>query len=289
MSVVAPALMESSVESSAEVIRIEVGLLLEAIHQRYGYDFREYARETVERRIAQFLVDAHVPSLSELTSRVLREAPLFYQLVGYFSVNVTALFRDPFVYAALRRHVVPMLRTWPYIKVWDAGCATGEEVYSVAILLEEAGLYERSTIYATDISVSALETARAGIYPLDTVSRGSSNYLASDATASLSQYYHAQYDAAAIEPRLRRRITFAKHNLAMDASFGEMQLIVCRNVLIYFNRDLQDQVLEMFWDSLENGGFLCLGDKESLSFTSVADRFEVVDDNARIYKKRPIR
>ncbi len=278
-----------SVDSSAEVMRIEVGLLLEAIHQRYGYDFREYARETVERRIAQFLVDAHVPSLSELTSRVLREAPLFYQLVGYFSVNVTALFRDPFVYAALRRHVVPMLRTWPYIKVWDAGCATGEEVYSVAILLEEAGLYERSTIYATDISVSALETARAGIYPLDTVSRGSSNYLASDATASLSQYYHAQYDAAAIEPRLRRRITFAKHNLAMDASFGEMQLIVCRNVLIYFNRDLQDQVLEMFWDSLENGGFLCLGDKESLSFTSVADRFEVVDDNARIYKKRPIR
>ena len=289
MSVVAPALMESSVESSAEVMRIEVGLLLEAIHQRYGYDFREYARETVERRIAQFLIDAHVPSLSELTSRVLREAPLFYQLVGYFSVNVTALFRDPFVYAALRRHVVPMLRTWPYIKVWDAGCATGEEVYSVAILLEEAGLYERSTIYATDISVSALETARAGIYPLDTVSRGSSNYLASDATASLSQYYHAQYDAAAIEPRLRRRITFAKHNLAMDAAFGEMQLIVCRNVLIYFNRDLQDQVLEMFWDSLENGGFLCLGDKESLSFTSVADRFEVVDDNARIYKKRPIR
>lgn len=279
----------ASVDSSAEVMRIEVGLLLEAIHQRYGYDFREYARETVERRIAQFLVDAHVPSLSELTSRVLREAPLFYQLVGYFSVNVTALFRDPFVYAALRRHVVPMLRTWPYIKVWDAGCATGEEVYSVAILLEEAGLYERSTIYATDISVSALETARAGIYPLDTVSRGSSNYLASDATASLSQYYHAQYDAAAIEPRLRRRITFAKHNLAMDASFGEMQLIVCRNVLIYFNRDLQDQVLEMFWDSLENGGFLCLGDKESLSFTSVADRFEVVDDNARIYKKRPIR
>jgi chemotaxis protein methyltransferase CheR len=289
MSVVAPVMMESSVESSAEVMRIEVGLLLEAIHQRYGYDFREYARETVERRIAQFLVDAHVPSLGELTSRVLREAPLFYQLVGYFSVNVTALFRDPFVYAALRRHVVPMLRTWPYIKVWDAGCATGEEVYSVAILLEEAGLYERSTIYATDISVSALETARAGIYPLDTVSRGSNNYLASDATASLSQYYHAQYDAAAIEPRLRRRITFAKHNLAMDASFGEMQLIVCRNVLIYFNRDLQDQVLEMFWDSLENGGFLCLGDKESLSFTSVADRFEVVDDNARIYKKRPMR
>jgi chemotaxis protein methyltransferase CheR len=277
-----------AVEPSVEVMRIEVGLLLEAIHQRYGYDFREYARETVERRIAQFLLDAQVPSLGELISRVLREPPLFYQLVGYFSVNVTALFRDPFVYAALRRHVVPMLRTWPYIKVWDAGCATGEEVYSVAILLEEAGLYDRSTIYATDISMSALETARVGIYPLETVLRGSGNYLASEASASLSQYYHAQYDAAAIDARLRRRITFARHNLAMDASFGEMQLIVCRNVLIYFNRDLQDHVLEMFWDSLENGGFLCLGDKESLSFTSVADRFEVVDENARIYKKRPI-
>ena len=272
-----------------EVVRIEVSLLLEAIYQRYGYDFREYARETVARRISQFLVDSGIASIGEATSRILREPSLFYRLVSYFSVNVTALFRDPFVYAALRKHVVPMLRTWPHLKVWDAGCATGEEVYSIAILLSEEGLYDRTTVYATDLSASALETAKAAIYPLETILRGSRNYLESGAKASLSDYYHARYDAAAMDSRLRRNITFARHNLAMDTSFGEMQVVVCRNVLIYFNRDLQDHVLELFWDSLENGGFLCLGDKETISFTSVADRFEVVDEDARIYKKRTLR
>jgi chemotaxis protein methyltransferase CheR len=269
-----------------DIAQIEVGLLLEAIHLRYGYDFRDYARETLARRIAQFQLDSGIPTIGEVTARILREPGVFYRLVGYFSVNVTALFRDPFVYAALRRHVVPLLRTWPHVKLWDAGCATGEEVYSLAILLSEEGLLERCTLYATDISASALETARAGIYPLETILRGSTNYLESGARGSLSNYYHARYDAAAMDARLRKGVTVARHNLAMDTSFGEMQVIVCRNVLIYFNRELQDHVLELFWESLENGGFLCLGDKESLSFTSVADRFEVIDENARIYKKR---
>lgn len=272
-----------------EVERIEVDLLLEAVFQRYGYDFREYARETLDRRVAQFQTDAGLESVGVTISRVLRDPSLFYRLISYFSINVTALFRDPFVYAALRKHVAPMLRTWPHIKVWDAGCATGEEVYSLAVLLTEEGLYDRTTLYATDISASALDTARAGIYPLDIILRGSRNYLASGGLGSLSSHYHARYDAAAMSPKLRRHITFARHNLAMDASFGEMQLIVCRNVLIYFNRDLQDQVLELFWDSLDNGGFLCLGDKETLSFTSVSDRFETIDEDARIYKKRPLR
>ena len=245
-----------------DVTIIEVDLLLEAIYRRYGYDFRDYQRETITRRLQQFLQDTGIPSVGEVIHRLLREPTVFYHLIGYFSVNVTALFRDPFVYAALRQHVVPMLRTWPHVKLWDAGCATGEEVYSLAILLREEGLLDRTTIYATDISAE------------------------SGATASLSAYYHARYDAAAMDPTLRKHITFARHNLAMDASFGEMQVIVCRNVLIYFNRELQDTVLTLFWESLENGGYLCLGDKESLAFTAVEKYFDIVDDHARIYKKR---
>ena len=270
----------------SEVERIELNLLLEAIYLRYGYDFRSYAMQSIGRRLQQFLRDRQISSFLEVAGLLLRDPAFFHTLVPYFSVSVTALFRDPFVYAALRRHVVPLLRTWPHVKLWDAGCATGEEVYSLAILLSEEGLLERCTLYATDISASALETARAGIYPLETILRGSTNYLESGARGSLSNYYHARYDAAAMDARLRKGVTFARHNLAMDTSFGEMQVIVCRNVLIYFNRELQDHVLELFWESLENGGFLCLGDKESLSFTSVADRFEVIDESARIYKKR---
>ena len=269
-----------------DVTIIEVDLLLEAIYRRYGYDFRDYQRETITRRLQQFLQDTGIPSVGEVIHRLLREPTVFYHLIGYFAVNVTALFRDPFVYAALRQHVVPMLRTWPHVKLWDAGCATGEEVYSLAILLREEGLLDRTTIYATDISAAAIETAKGGIYPLDIILHGSTNYLESGATASLSAYYHARYDAAAMDPTLRKHITFARHNLAMDASFGEMQVIVCRNVLIYFNRELQDTVLTLFWESLENGGYLCLGDKESLAFTAVEKYFDIVDDHARIYKKR---
>ena len=275
-----------SASPPSDIRRIELSLLLEAVYQRYGYDFRDYQREPLERRVAQFLVDERIETTAEVIHRALREPSLFYRLIGYFSVNVTALFRDPFVYAALRAEVIPVLRTWPHVKVWHAGCATGEEVYSVAIMLREEGLLPRATIYATDISVAALETARRGIYPLEVIQRGSENYFQTGSTASLSAYYHAHYDAAAVDASLRRHITFARHNLAMDASFGEMQLIVCRNVLIYFNRDLQDHVLEMFWESLDNGGFLCLGDKETLSSSSVERRFEVVDDYARIYRKR---
>ena len=280
------ALAAAATAAASEVNRIEVNLLLEGIFQRYGYDFRDYQREPIERRIAQYLSDSGTSGVTEVIWKVLRDPSAFYRLIGYFSVNVTSLFRDPFVYAALRERVVPVLRTWPHIKVWDAGCATGEEVYSLAILLREEGLLERSTLYATDISASALETAKAGIYSLDILQRGTSNYLESGASRSLSDYYHAHRDAAVIDARLRRSVTFARHNLAMDASFGEMQMVVCRNVLIYFNRELQDHVLELFWESLDHGGFLCLGDKESIEFTSVERKLDVVDDHARIYKKR---
>jgi chemotaxis protein methyltransferase CheR len=271
---------------ASEIVGVEIDLLLEAIFRRYGYDFRDYTRETLNRRIAQFQSDYGIASITEIIGRVLREPILFFNLISYFSINVTALFRDPFVYTALRQHVVPMLRTWPHTKIWNAGCATGEELYSIAIMLLEEGILNRTTIYATDINASALETAKTGIYALNIIKQGSRNYLASGALASLSDYYHVQYNAAAIDSQFRKNITFARHNLAMDASFGEMQVVICRNVLIYFNSDLQNHVLELFWDSLENGGFLCLGDKETIAYSSVADKFEVVDRDAKIYKKR---
>jgi len=194
---------------AADIARVEVDLLLEAIFRRYGYDFRDYTRETLDRRITQFQSDHGLASISEVIGRILREPNLFFSLILYFSVNVTSLFRDPFVYAALRKHVTPLLRTWPHIKIWDAGCATGEEVYSVAITLFEEGVLGRSTIYATDINASALETAKAGIYPLNIIQQGGKNYLESGSKASFSDYYFAQYNAAAIDSRFRKNITFA--------------------------------------------------------------------------------
>lgn len=271
------------------VLQIEVGLLLEALHQRYGYDFRDYARETIERRLEQCCSDLGVATVSDLTGQLLRDPGIFYRVIGYFSVNVTALFRDPHFYTALRTRVVPMLRTWPHVKIWDAGCATGEELYSLAILLAEGGMSNRARIYATDLSAAALDTARAGIYPLEILAQGGRNYFEFGGEYSLSDYFMAGREAGVMDSRLRQNITFARHNLAMDKSFGEMQVVVCRNVLIYFNRELQDAVLNMFWESLDHGGYLCLGNNESISFTSVEKRFDVVDAAARIYKKRVIR
>ena len=276
----------STPDAEAEIERIEITLLLEAVFQRYGYDFRDYARASVERRLAQFLQDSDTPTYSVAIGRLLREPAYFHKLVPYFSVSVTSLFREPFFYEGLRTCVVPLLRTWPHFKVWHAGCATGEEVYSLAILLREEGILDRGLLYATDISQPALETGRAGVYPLEILRKGSENYHKAGGRGSLSDHYHARDDAGVMDSALARRMTFARHNLAMDRSFGEMQLILCRNVLIYFNQDLQNAVLELFLESLDNGGFLCLGDKETLAFSSVADAFVAVDDRARIYKKR---
>ncbi len=269
----------------SEVAKIELNLLLEAIYQRYGYDFRGYTMQSIRRRLSQFLVDHRMSSFLEVAGAILRDPEVFHVLAPYFSVSVTSLFRDPFFYAALAERVLPRLRSWPHIKIWHAGCATGEEVYSHAILLREAGLQDRCMLYATDISQPALDTAKAGIYSLEVIRKGIVNYQAAGGSRALSDYYLARYQAAILDPSLRQRMTFARHNLAMDTSFGEMQVIVCRNVLIYFDEALQNKVLELFWESLDHGGFLCLGDKESLTFSSVAGRFEVVDEIAKVYKK----
>jgi len=265
---------------------IEIDLLLEAIFRRYGYDFRSYARASIERRIRQFLSSSGCLSVSEMIPKLLHDQEFFSRLVRYFSISVTELFRDPAVYRSVRERVVPLLRTWPHVKVWHAGCATGEEAYSLAIVLKEEGLYHRTTIYATDFNDDSLAQARDGVYEISKVKEATRNYQQAGGKGSFSEYYHAHYEAVAMDGSLKERITFANHNLAGDEAFGEMHLIFCRNVLIYFNRELQNRALGIFTDSLVHGGFLCLGTKEDLQFTEVCDLYEVVDKRAKIYKKK---
>ncbi len=277
--------MTTTKGKTTDLESIEIDLLLEAIFRRYGYDFRSYARASIERRIRLFLSSSGCSDISEMIPKLLHDNEFFSKLVRYFSVSVTEMFRDPSVYRSLRENVIPMLKTWPHIKIWLAGCATGEEVYSLAILLKEEGLYERATIYATDFSDEALERAREGIYEPAKLQDATRNYQQAGGKCSFSEYYQARYDAAVINAALRERVVFSSHNLAMDGVFGEMHLIFCRNVLIYFNRELQNRALNLFTESLVHGGYLCLGTKETLQFTDVSHCFDTVDSKARIYKK----
>lgn len=265
---------------------IEIDLLLEAVFRMYGYDFRSYARASIERRIRQFMSGERCASVSDMIPKVLHDKEFFSRLARYFSITVTEMFRDPFVFRAVREKVVPLLRTWPHFKIWHAGCATGEEVYSLAIVLREEGVYGRATIYATDFNDESLDLARAGVYKAVNMKEATQNYQQSGGKASFSEYYHARYDAVAMDASLRERITFANHNLVVDEAFGEMHLIFCRNVLIYFNHELQNRVLELFTKSLVHGGILCLGTKENLQFTDVNNFYKVLDRDAKIYKKK---
>ena len=269
-----------------EIEQIEIDLLLEALYRRYGYDFRSYARASIERRIRQFLSKAESTSISGMIPRVLNDREFFSSLVRHFSIGVTEMFRDPFVYRAIREEVVPLLRTWPHFKLWHAGCATGEEVYSLAVVLKEEGIYDRATIYATDFNDEALEKSREGVYDLEKLQEATRNYQQAGGKASFSEYYHARYGAVAMDGTLKERLTFSVHNLVSDHVFGEMHLILCRNVLIYFNHALKNRALGLFTESLVHGGFLCLGTKEDLQFSDMSERYDVVDHKARIYKKK---
>ncbi len=271
-----------------EIEQIEVELLLEALYRRYGYDFRSYARASIDRRVSQFLVTRGLTRVSELIPLCLHDEDVFSELARHFSISVTEMFRDPFVFRALREQVAPVLRTFPFVKAWIAGCATGEEVYSLAMVLAESGLTDRATLYGTDFNDDSLERARQGIYPVDRIQEFTHNYQEAGGTRSFSEYYHADHDLASMRASLTDRVTFANHNLAVDNVFGEMQLVLCRNVLIYFNAELQNRALGLFTECLVRGGFLCLGAKESLMFSAVADQYEVVDAAARIYKKRAL-
>ncbi|AOW77835.1 chemotaxis protein CheR [Colwellia sp. PAMC 20917] len=276
----------TEVVNTIETEKIEIDRLLEDIYQHHGYDFRSYARASIERRIRLFIASKNCVSISEIMPKLLSDREFFAEFISYFSVLVTELFRDSFVYRLVREQVVPLLKTWPHIKIWHAGCATGEEVYSLAIILKEEGIYDRTTIYATDISEEAIDKANEGIYEMAALREATLRYQRAGGNASFSDYYHARYNAAAMDAALKERIVFSTHNLATDSVFGEMHLIFCRNVLIYFNPELQNRALGLFTDSLVHGGFLCLGTKEDISFSKVNTRFEVVDEKAKVYRKQ---
>jgi len=272
-------LLERSLED------VEIELLLEGVFRHYGYDFRDYAASSIRRRLRHLLMVEGLPSISDLTEKVLHDPAWLDRLLATFSINVSAMFRDPSFYRVFRERLVPILRTYPFVRIWHAGCSTGEEVYSTAILLHEAGLYDRCRIYATDINETVLRKARDGIFPLTAMKAYTANYIQAGGTGAFSEYYTAHYDSAIFRPWLKRNLVFAQHNLAMDTSFNELHLIVCRNVMIYFNRALQSRVLDLFSASLVRLGFLCLGNKESLKGTRGEAAYEVVDADERIYRK----
>lgn len=269
------------------VADIEIRLLVEAVFLRYGHDFRDYAHASLKRRVLQAQQRMGAASISALQERVLHDAEAFAELLQYLTVPVSEMFRDPAYFLALRRHVVPVLRTYPSLKIWVAGCSTGEEPYSLAILLHEEGLLERSILYATDINHASLEKARQGIFAMDAMQAFTRNYQKAGGLRSFSDYYTAAYDRALFDKFLRDSITFADHSLATDAVFSETQFVSCRNVLIYFNRALQDRALGLFHESLSHRGFLGLGTKETLDFSAYADRFETVSRPDRLYRRLP--
>jgi chemotaxis protein methyltransferase CheR len=265
--------------------RIEIELLLEGIFQRYGFDFRDYAHASLRRRLWKRVEAERLTTISALQARVLHDATALDRLLLDLSVNVTSMFRDPGFYRRFREVVVPMLRTYPFIRIWHAGCSTGEEVYSMAILLHEEGLLERSRIYATDINEVVLRHARGGIFPLNRMQEYTENYIKAGGTRSFSEYYTAKYDGALFDSMLSKNIVFSQHNLVTDQSFSEFNAIFCRNVLIYFDRTLQHRVQKLFYDSLVMFGVLSLGSKESLRFSEFEECYERLDPREKIYKK----
>lgn len=270
---------------SPELERIEIELLLEGIFRHHGFDFRSYAYASLKRRLWKHIQAHGVRTISGLQQRVLHDRLAMDALLMDLSVSVTSMFRDPGFYQAFRQQVVPLLRTYPFVRIWHAGCATGEEVYSMAILLHEEGLYDRARIYATDINESLLQTSRAGIYPLEKMQEYTQNYLKAGGTRSFSEYYTAAYDGALFTPALTRNVVFAQHNLVTDRSFSEFNVILCRNVMIYFDRTLQARVHELFYDSLPVYGVLALGSKESLRFSPVEECYEELNAREKIFRK----
>jgi chemotaxis protein methyltransferase CheR len=268
-----------------ELERIEIELLLEGIFRRYGFDFRAYAHASLRRRLWKRVEAERLTTISALQARVLHDPEALDRMLLDLSVNVTAMFRDPGFYKEFRATVVPLLRTYPFIRVWHAGCSTGEEVYSTAILLHEEGLLDRARIYATDINDVVLRHARSGIFPLNRMQEYTENYIRAGGTRSFSEYYTAKYDGALFNPMLTKNVVFSQHNLVTDQSFSEFNVIFCRNVLIYFDRTLQQQVHKLFYDSLAMFGILALGSKESLRFSDVEDCYERLDAREKIYKK----
>ncbi len=263
----------------------EIDDLLATVARRYGYDFMGYSRASMQRRIDSFFVKGRHTSFIDMKNRLLKEPAWFMYFVEEITVNVTEMFRDAGFYKTVREHLIPVLATYPFIRIWHAGCSTGEEVYSMAILLKEAGLLHKSILYATDINQAVLEKAKTGIFPAASMQQHSENYIRSGGQADFSSYYTANYSSAKFDPSLAQRMIFSTHNLVADASFNEFQLIVCRNTLIYFDRQLQERVLQLFDKSLDSLGFLALGSKESLRFSSIVGHYKQLDNKEKIWRK----
>ncbi|HEX8989421.1 MAG TPA: protein-glutamate O-methyltransferase CheR [Rhodocyclaceae bacterium] len=271
---------------TAEIEDVEIRLLLEGVFQVYGYDFRDYADASIKRRLTQWLAESPFSTYSEAQSQLLRDPETFVSLLQGITVNVTEMFRDPGFFKTLREQVVPHLKTYPFVKIWHAGCASGEEAYSMAILLNEEGMAGRYRMYATDIDESVLQKAAAGVMPITEMQKYTRNYQKAGGTASFADYYTARYDRAILSPSLRKDIVFAPHNLATDAEFGEMNMVLCRNVMIYFKPALKERCLRLFDNSLLAGGFLCLGLKETLERRKMGERYEELAPGSRVYRKR---
>jgi len=269
-----------------DISELEIPLLLETVYKKYGYDFRQYSEAHIRRRIMNRMAMAGLVDVSKMQSKLLNDETFASILLQDLSITVTEMFRDPGFYKSLRENVIPILKTYPFIKIWHAGCATGEEAYSMAILMQEEGLYERTTIYATDFNQQALNKAKEGIFSNQTIKEYTTNYQLSGGKESFSSYYTSNYDSVIMNQSLKKNIVWANHNLVTDSVFAEVHLILCRNVLIYFDKNLQNKVQRLFYNSLINGGILCLGSKESLRFTDLYDEYSDVDNKQRIFKKK---
>ena len=265
---------------------LEISLLLEAIYRKHGYDFRQYSQAHIRRRIMNRMAISGFEDISQMQSKVLNDEIFASELLQDLSVTVTEMFRDPAFYRSLREKVIPILKTYPFIKIWHAGCATGEEAYSMAIVLQEEGLYDRTIIYATDFNQLALNQAKDGIFSNKTIKEYTTNYQLSGGKESFSSYYTSNYDNVIMNQSLKKNIVWANHNLVTDSVFAEVNLILCRNVLIYFDKNLQNKVQSLFYNSLTNGGVLCLGSKESLRFSDLYEKYMELDTKQRIFKKK---
>jgi chemotaxis protein methyltransferase CheR len=272
-------------DATDDLEELELDLLLTGIARRWGYDFRGYSPASLRRRVRKAMHNEQVRTLSALQERVLHRPESLQRFITALSVNVTGMFRDPQVYRTLRRQVLPMLRTYPFVRIWHAGCSTGEEVYSMAILLHEEGLLERCRIYATDISDDLLQRARRGVFPLRDMQEHTAAYHRAGGKGDFSTYYIADHQSAILRDELRRHLVFSQHNLVSDSSFNEFQLILCRNVLIYFSEALRERVHRLFYDSLVNFGILALGIRESMRFTPYADRYEPLVESLGLYRR----
>lgn len=272
-------------EQAENLEKLEIQLLLEGIYLKYGYDYRNYAYPSIKRRVWHRIHAERLTSISSLLDKVLHDSSCFERLIADLSINVTEMFRDPLFFKAFKEQVIPVLKTYPSIRIWHAGCATGEEVYSMAILLKEVDLYEKTKIYATDLNAKVLKTAKVGCFPLEHMKKYTNNYMLAGGDRAFSDYYKVTEAGVQFHSCLTENVVFAQHNLVTDGSFNEFHVILCRNVLIYFDKELQNRVHRLFYNSLGKFGVLCLGNKESINYTEYNDQYGEIDRFQKIYKK----